>query len=304
MDAIGRSERFFHAYEEALRQALPDLWGRVAAGVFGPGSDNFGFDDEISLDHDVDPGFFLFLGERDYQTWELRLSRAYDRLPRDFEGLPRIGDSAYGTARHGVRELGAFFRELLGTDALPRTNAEWLAIPETGLACAVNGKIFYDGPGAVTRVRAHLSNEPEDVRRKRLARYLIFAAQAGQYNYARALAHGERGAAVLALAEFSQNVCRAVYKLNFAYPPFYKWLLRGAKALPVCGQAAAMCETLLTDPLRADVPAEIEAVAALLIAELKRQDLSDLPYDYLEPHANEVLSRIADPALRYSHVME
>ena len=112
MDAIGRSERFFHAYEETLRQAFPDLWGRVAAGVFGPGSDNFGFDDEISLDHDVDPGFFLFLGERDYQTWELKLSRAYDRLPRDFEGLSRIGDSAYGTARHGVRELGAFFREV------------------------------------------------------------------------------------------------------------------------------------------------------------------------------------------------
>ena len=304
MDAIGRSERYFHAYAETLRQAFEDLWGRVAAGVLGPGSDNFGFDDDVSLDHDVDPGFFLFLGEQDYKVWELKLSRAYDRLPRDFEGLSRIGDSAYGTARHGVRELGAFFRDLLGTDALPRTNAEWLAIPETALACAVNGRVFYDGPGAITRIRAHLTAEPEDVRRKKLARYLIFAAQAGQYNYARALAHGERGAAVLALSEFAQNVCRAVYKLNFAYPPFYKWLLRGARALPVCGDAARRCEALLTDPLRADAPAEIEAVAALLIDELKRQDLSTLPYDYLEPHANEVLSRVSDPALRYSHVME
>ena len=305
MQGIELSYEYYKTYGEPMLQSeFPALYPRVAAGVCGPGSENFGFDDDISRDHDFDPGFFLWLTPEDYKTYEFRLSRAYDRLPEAFMGVPTVGKSVYETARHGVREIGAFFTGLTGFAAAPQTNLQWLSVPDHLLAAAVNGKVFYDGAGRVTEIRNALSAMPEDVRRKKLAKYAVFAAQAGQYNYARALAHGERGAAVLALAEFSQNVCRAVYKLNFAYPPFYKWLLRGAKALPVCGQAAAMCEGLLTDPLRADVPAEIEAVAALLIAELKRQDLSDLPYDYLEPHANEVLSRIADPALRYSHVME
>ncbi|MBR5411222.1 MAG: DUF4037 domain-containing protein [Clostridia bacterium] len=305
MNATERSELYFKTYgEPALSEAFPEVWARAAAGVFGPGSDNFGFDDPVSADHDVDPGFFVFLDETDYKEWEFRLSRAYDKLPRAFEGAALIGESAYGTSRHGVRETGAFFKELLGRDTLPETNAEWLSVPETALACAVNGKIFYDGPGKVTAIREHLSKEPEDVRRKKLARYLVFAAQAGQYNYARLLRHNERGAAVVALGEFAQNVCRAVYKLNFAYPPFYKWLLRGAKALPLGAEAAKRCETMLLDPLGESVPAEIEAVAALLIEELRRQDLTDLPFDYLEPHAKEVLSRVTDPELRFSHVME
>lgn len=39
-------------------------------------------------------------------------------------------------------------------------------------------------------------------------------AQAGQYNYARALSHGEEGAAVLALAAFVKAAATALHLLN------------------------------------------------------------------------------------------
>lgn len=305
MGAIETSRRYYFTYgEPMLKTEFPDLFPRLSAGVFGQGSENFGFDDSVSPDHDVDPGFFLFLGESDFKEWEFCLSRAYDRLPKSFEGLSVIGDSAYGTSRHGVKEIGPFFRTLTGLDTLPKTNGEWLSIPESNLACAVNGEVFYDGPKNVTKIRAYLSKEPEDVRLKKLSRYLVFAAQAGQYNYGRLLAHGEKGAAVLALSDFVKNLMSAVYKLNFAYPPFYKWLLRGAKALPVLPQVGKQAEALLLAPLSPDVPEKIEALSSLVIGELRRQDLTDLPFDYLEPHAKEILSRVSDPALRFSHVME
>lgn len=305
MRGLELSETYYKTWgEPMLKTNFPDLYPRLSAGIFGQGSENFGFDDEISRDHDIDPGFYLFLNAADYKTYEFRLSRAYDALPEEFQGVKIIGKSVYGTSRHGVKEISAFFSTFTGLGSLPQTNRQWLSLPDFRLATALNGKIFYDGSGEVTAVRAFLKNEPADVRLKKLSRYLIFAAQAGQYNYTRALSHGEKGAAVFALGAFAKNICEAVYKLNFSFAPFYKWLFRGAKGLPVLSDAALLCERLLLDPLNEKNAQTIEEIAALVIKELKRQNLTDLNADFLEPHALEVQSRISDPELRNLHIME
>ena len=48
----------------------------------------------------------------------------------------------------------------------------------------------------------------------------------------------------------------------------------------------------------------IEAVCAGIIGELRRQGITDGNWDYLEPHAYEVMERIRDGELRNLHVME
>lgn len=304
MNGIELSEAYFHTYGlPMLRRDFPELLDRVAAGVCGQGSENFGFDDAVSRDHDFDPGFFLWLDKADYETYEFRLSRAYDALPDEFMGVRRIGKSVYENSRHGVRETGAFFAGLTGFPGVPETPAMWLAAPPHGLACAVNGRVFYDGAGTVTALRQGLSSPPRDVTLKRLSRALVFAAQAGQYNYSRALAHGERGAAALALAEFARNVCDAVCLLNGCWCPFYKWAFAASRGLPVCGDAVVRTQALLETPFAPETAAGIEAVAAILIAELKRRGLSDHPSDFLEPHAYEVAKKIEDPAIRALHIM-
>lgn len=305
MKGIELSEAYFSAYGlPMLRRDFPALADRVAAGVCGPGSENFGFDDDVSRDHDFDPGFFLWLNEADYKAYEFRLSRAYDALPDEFKGVSRVGKSVYGNSRHGVRETGAFFRELTGFPGVPETPAQWLSVPVHRLACAVNGRIFYDGDGTVTALRQGLSSPPRDVVLKRLSRALVFAAQAGQYNYPRALAHGQPGAAVLALARFAEHVCEAVCWLNGAYCPFYKWAFAAAREQPVLGGAVKKTEALLAAPLAPETAAGVEAVAAALIGELRARGLSDHPADFLEPHAREVAEKIEDPALRRMHIME
>ena len=299
------SEAYFKTYgEPMLRAEFPDLYPRLAAGVCGPGSENFGFDDEVSRDHDFDPGFFLWLSPEDYKTYEFRLSRAYDRLPDVFEGVPLQGKSVYETARHGVRRTDVFFGEITGFAGVPRSNPEWLRAEDCRMAAAVNGKVFYDGPGEVTALRAALADMPEDVRRKKLAKNVVFAAQAGQYNYARALKHGQQGAAVLALARFAESYATAAFLLNRRWAPFYKWLLKAGRDLPVLGDAVADVEHLLADPLGQGTAAGVEAAAAKMIGVLRAQGLTDHPADYLEPHAYEILQRIEDPDLRNMHVME
>ncbi len=305
MQGIELSQAYFESFGAPMLKAeFPELWPRLAAGVCGQGSENFGFDDETSRDHDFDPGFYIFLMPEDYKEYEFRLSRAYDRLPREFMGVKLQGESVYGTARHGVKETPAFFRSLTGFYPAPETNALWLTVPQHRLACAVNGRIFYDGPGFVTAARAALSAMPEDARKKKLAKHLALAAQAGQYNYARALAHGQPGSAALALARFAEEYAKAAFLLNRQYAPFYKWLLPAGKKLPLLGKEIASLQALLASPLNETAAPEIERLAAAMIRVLRQQNLSDFPSEFLEPHANEVMRRIEDPALRNLHVME
>ena len=49
---------------------------------------------------------------------------------------------------------------------------------------------------------------------------------------------------------------------------------------------------------------DIEAVCGQIIRELKRQGLTDGGWDYLEPHAYEIMERIQDGEIRNLHVME
>ena len=303
MQGIELSRTYFEACAPALRAEFPELWPCLAAGVCGQGSENFGFDDDLSRDHDFDPGFFIWLSPEDYKAYEFRLSRAYDRLPREHLGVEISGQSVYGTARHGVRETGGFFRALTGFYPAPGTNEQWLGVPQHRLACAVNGEIFYDGKGDVTAVRQALEAMPEDVRLKKLAKHVALAAQAGQYNFSRALRHGQKGSAALSLARFAEEYTKAAFLLNRRYAPCYKWLLPAGAKLPVLGAEIARLEALVTDPLKETAAAEIESLAAAMIGALTDAGLTDHPAAFLEPHAYEIMDRIADPQIRMMHVM-
>ena len=146
---------------------------------------------------------------------------------------------------------------------------------------------------------------PEDVRKKKIAARAAEMAQAGQYNYARCLAHGEAGAAQLALTEFVRSACSMVFLLNRAHAPYYKWIFRAMGQLERLSELKDALEFLLVgendSTLKEGV---IEDICAQVIQELSRQELTDSSSDYLEAHAFEVQERIENRTLRAMHVME
>ena len=306
MKGLELARAYYEAYGKPMleRDFAPCL-DRIAVGLCGHGSECFGFDDERSRDHDFEPGFCLWLTDEDEREFGFKLFRAYSKLPKEFMGVKVEKKSLFGADSRGVQTISDFYRRYTGSDGAPSSNEQWLAIPSFYLAEATNGEVFCDPLGEFSRIREQiLCGMPEDVRLKKLASSLFCAAQYGQYNYARCIAHGETAAAACALADFAKSVCETVFLLNRAHMPYYKWMFRAMRALPRLSSLADELEALLRAPYAAkENTARIERIAAALAAALIGDGLSEDAGDYLEGYAYSVKNHIKDNNLRNSDVM-
>lgn len=290
---------------EMLHRRFPEYEGRIAVGLAGHGSECFGFDDAISRDHDYEKGFCLWIDDETDLAIGVELSRAY----RQLTGRGETERSAMAARTVGVHRIGDFYRRYTGSPGAPESWQQWMSLPSWALAEASNGQVWRDDQGKFTAIReAILHKMPEDVRKKKLAAGCALMAQSGQYNYARCLRHGQEGAAMLAMNEFVNAACSVIYLLNRRHMPYYKWQFRAMAALPRLGEMKDALEFLLTGPndkegqgLKAAV---IEDICAAVIRELHAQQLSCGSWDYLEPHAFDIMEHIENPEIRAMHVME
>ena len=143
--------------------------------------------------------------------------------------------------------------------------------------------------------------------KKKLAGHLLLMAQAGQYNYTRCMRHGENAAAQLAAIEFARNTMSAVFLLNRAYEPFYKWSFRAMRALPKLSLTAELLEYLITTDNEGELASDkydvIEDIAADVIDELIEQGLTKANCGDLEKHAYSVNDGVADSEIRNLHIL-
>ncbi len=306
MQGLEEARLLYERYGRDMIDRLFPAWsGRIAAGLAGHGSECFGFDDALSRDHDFPEGFCLWVDDETDRAIGVQLARAYRALPfRKAEER-----SALGETNRGVRRIRDFYARYTGCDGAPDSDMQWLSLPSHALAEATNGEVFRDDQGLFSSIRRTLLHGmPEDVRLKKLAARVITMAQAGQYNYPRCVRHGEYGAAMLALTEFVNAACAAIYLLNRRHMPYYKWQLRGLAELERLSGMKDALEFLLTaendEQGRVLKSAVAEDICSAVSAELREQHLSHGSWDYLEPHAFEIASHIQSPALRAMHIME
>ena len=233
---------------------------RIAAGLVGHGSECYGFDDEISRDHDFGPGFCLWLTDEDYAEIGADLQDAYDALPRKYAGFDSRNEtprakSCESSKRVGVFSISEFFENLTGFPTAPAANEPhlWLSLSESTLAAATNGKIFADPLGEFSKTRQSFKLMPDEVRISLISRRLGMISQAGQYNFSRMIARKDASAAWLSINEFVRATASLVFLLNnpvtAGYLPYYKWQFaalrklsnRMASRLPeVCGKLESL----------------------------------------------------------------
>lgn len=310
MKGLELSKKFYkECGAPMLHENFPELEGILAIGLVGAGSECFGYDDDISTDHDFEPGFCIFLPGEDKidRKLEFQLERAYSKLPREFEGIKRLKISPVGGNRHGVIRTSDFYESKTGYKNAPSSLLEWFSIPDTYLAEATNGEIFRDDLGEFTAIRNTLLTLPDDVRIKKIAGNLLLMAQSGQYNYERCIAHGETGAAQLAIFEFVSAAISAAFLLSGKHMPFYKWRFRALRDLNEFSCLAPILEWLITTentPNEATLKiCKIEEIAGIFIAALNSRNLTDAICGDLEKHAYSVNDKIVDSYLRNTSVL-
>lgn len=289
----------------ALEDSFPELLPQMAIGLAGEGAECFGFDDEISRDHDWGPGFCIWLDRPDYEKFGKEVQAVYDALPGAWGGFQPRRTSPEGRGRVGVLCIQDWYRRYTGSPNGPETLTEWRRVPEAFLSTAVNGEMFLDPLGRFTSVRCRLLDHyPEDIRLKKLAARAAVMAQAGQYNYSRCVKRGEVVAAELALAEFARAAMSMGYLLNRRYAPFYKWMHRGLQGLPILPRLYDQIHTLYREESSTRKTELIEGICLLTAAELRRQGLSDSFDSFMLSHGQNMMSRIQDAVLRKTHIME
>ena len=308
MKGIELSEKFYNEYgAPMLYNEFPEIDGEIAVALCGSGSECFGYDDEISKDHDFEPGFCIFVPDNTDDKTLFNLERAYSSLPKEFMGYERSRVSPVGGSRHGVRRMGDFFLEKTGTPDGILSLKEWFFIPEQSLLEATNGKVFKDDSGEFTAIRERLSYMPEDVCLKKLAGNLLVMGQAGQYNYLRCASRGETGASQLAVGEFVKSAMNVIFLLNKNYIPYYKWSFRAMKNLSMHSFLCDSLEYLISSPNgerdvkeKADI---IEKICKEIFDELENQGLTQYKGTEAEGHAYSVNNKISDGEIRNLHIL-
>ena len=309
-----KNRRFYEMYvADLIHSRFPEYEDRIAVGIAGEGSDCFGYDDEISRDHDFGTGVCLWLTDEDMERFGRPLSAAYDELVDETE---RSYLTSRLRERRGVMTIHDFYSNILRVDCDTKncrlTEEEWYGLDHSCLKTATNGEIFRDDLGAFTAFRRYLMNYyPDRVWRMRIAEQLHEYASSFQVNYARCMTRRDTVAAELCRANGIRSAMELFFLLNREYPPYYKWTFRALSGLDGEGTFSAKIREAAEERIRPEawegtryhpnrlnykdrIVSLTEEIASEIEQMLVRQGLIRRRGRYLELHVDEVLSESHD----------
>ena len=297
MKGLELSKQYFLKYKDELLASIGDLKDQLCFGLVGGGSECYGFDDDISIDHDFEPAFCIFVPKDMNRSDQFRIERAYAKLPKEFMGYKR---SILDSGRHGLLIIEDFYKDKISNLDYNNISIDWFKIPEHYLSEATNGEIYEDNLGLFTSIRKKIEYYPEDIRLKKITSNLIMMKQSGIYNYQRCLDHNETGAAQLAIYEYVKATINVIFLLNKVYMPYYKWQFRYLKDLKILSELSSVLEYLISiDNSNKDAKKEmIEDINNMILDEIKKQNLSkEFCYD-LENNAFSINNKISNEQIR------
>ena len=288
------SKRYFYdlvlpEFEKNLNDILP----LCAFGLVGEGSECYGYDDELSKDHDFGPSVCIWLRKDDYLKYKDRINKVLETLPKTYLGFQELKESEWGYNRRGLLNIEDFYFKFIGSVNPPQTINDWQKIPETALATVINGEVFLDNLGEFTKIREQLLNYyPEVIRQNKITTRLMNISQHGQYNYVRCLRRNDLVAANQCLYLLVDEVIHLVFLLNRRYKIFYKWANRALLDLKILGNEV---HKLLQDMVFAQnkIP-YVRKICKVLADELRKQKLTDCKSEFLGDLGVDIQKNIDD----------
>ncbi len=249
-------------FEETVRPALekeyPDILKRAAFGLFGYGSDCYGFDDVYSRDHDWGPGVCIWLRRSDYKKYSEELKKWYETLDKSFRGYERR-NTPQGEGRIGVLCFEDFVEGIVGkiqgkqllelyenersvsfdietskaagtvTESQNVSNVVWRSCSQISLGCLVNGEIFHDESGYVTGFRKFVKvGYPDELWRAFMAQSCALFSQNLQYNVRRLVLRKDAISLEMVLSDGFKEAFKLCHYADRRFVPHDKWLMVSA----------------------------------------------------------------------------
>lgn len=277
-------EFYFCEVKPFILKNYPNLFRYSAFGLVGEGSECYGFDDEISRDHDF-------------------IKRCSWFLPKDMLNQVPLSELNLCGGVVKIIAIEDFYKYYTIFENGPLSLKEFRKVPQDLLSVATNGKVFEDNYGKFSYIRQRLlSYYPKDLVLKKLAYLCNKIAQSGQYNYSRCLKRNNYMGAQIAFSEFLQYYCEFIHLINKKYMPFYKWQYNSLKTLPLLGEYTCLnFDKLLSlnDTNESQKKIKIiEEMCKKLIEHLNKVKLSNSHADFLKYHSSEIVKKINDEALK------
>lgn len=286
------ARRYYETYGAAMiREKFPKYESKIAVGLSGEGSDCFGFDDELSADHDYGPDFCMWLSDETYEAIGEKLQQAYDELPREFAGYVRQVTPT-GQGRRGVLKISDYYKKFLGTDIYEKIDFD--GVEDYALAACVNGEVFRDDEGIFTAMRNRLQQGlPADIRLLKIAREAAGFSQCGQYNYGRMLQRKDALTAEIMLSDCLKHAMKLYHHMENVYPPHDKWLYKSLSCLEGSSEAVRLLDQIQSKTACGEsaeaVQSAVEELGQFFAGKLyEKSDISDVD-PYLDHHVEELL---------------
>ncbi len=306
--------------KDMIHNLFPAHESRIAVGLVGEGSECFGFDDEISRDHDFGLGFCMWLNEEDYKAIGNQLQAAYQDLIVQ-KGIrfavERWGESVSNynprlDSRRGVMEIAQFYGSILKLRPdleLILEKHYWLYADQKWIATAVNGEVFRDDEGTFTRIREDILNYyPQKIYMYKLAEQLHLFSHGGQSNYPRMMARKDPVTASLCINQTVTAAMSIAYMLAKKYTPYYKWMRKGLEQLDVAPALSEKLEELISLPVQTEawegyeysatsmnpddqVIKVVEEIAGILLNELNKKGIVCGREPFLESYVQDIAER-------------
>ncbi|MBE6014427.1 MAG: DUF4037 domain-containing protein [Lachnospiraceae bacterium] len=313
---LEKCRRFYERYGAPMIESkFSEYKDRIAVGLVGEGSECFGFDDDLSRDHDFVVGFCMWLNDDDYREIGGILQHEYELLVENYgDGGMNLHHVAL---RRGVFTVRDFYRSIM---QIPEATIEklmsgedlntedWINMKEEHMATVTNGEIFFTGDGIFQRVReALLRYYPDRIWRMNLAHEVHIFSQSGQYNYPRMMARGDYVTATICLSRALTSAMKIFYLLNKSYAPYYKWRRRGLENFGNTAEALKIMDKIAVSPMQAEawsgdynpyvlnrgdnIVLDIEDLALEILNLMKDMGLVDGENTFLDIYCDRILGR-------------
>lgn len=231
---IDISKEFFETVvQPILQEHFPQETAQTAFGVFGYGSEALRLDDEYSRDHHWGLRIDALMPDAIFSTkHQIIMETISANLPDSFQGHS-LREGHLAGAGLAPDSLEAYLTRTIGTAGVPKSDVEWLQIPEEDIIHIVNGEVWHDPLGNFTAIRKAFANYyPEPVRLRRIAHWCRYCSGMGTYALKRAILRDNDFYAVTRFSNALRLSIQLAFLIDKRYFPYDKWLMTYFRELP------------------------------------------------------------------------